>query len=102
MCGEDCLAEYCKECRMKLDAQVDMLEFKEYAEINLDETPVVALACGHFFTAETLDGTYISLEISLMPYRNSQYMGLVFMMLTTIFFNIQNLYCINADMTFRT
>lgn len=43
---------------MKLDAQVDMLEFKDYAEINLDETPVVALGCGHFFTAETLDGAY--------------------------------------------
>jgi len=42
---------------MKLDAQVDMLELKEYSEIDPDETPVVALACGHFFTAETLDGT---------------------------------------------
>ncbi|RYP08152.1 hypothetical protein DL764_002059 [Monosporascus ibericus] len=41
---------------MKLDAQVDMIEFKEYGEIDLDETPVIALACGHFFTAETLDG----------------------------------------------
>ena len=58
ICGEDCLTEYCKECRMKLDAQVDMLEFKDYAEIDPDEKPVVALACGHFFTAETLDGTY--------------------------------------------
>ena len=42
---------------MKLDAQVDMIGFKEYGEIDLDETPVIALACGHFFTAETLDGT---------------------------------------------
>jgi len=42
---------------MKLDAQVDMIEFKEYGEIDLDETPVIALACEHFFTAETLDGT---------------------------------------------
>lgn len=41
---------------MKLEAQVDMLEFKEYSEIDLDEAPVIALACGHFFTAETLDG----------------------------------------------
>ena len=44
---------------MKLDAQVDMLEFRNYSEIDLSETPVVALACGHFFTTETLDGTYV-------------------------------------------
>ncbi|OAL52703.1 hypothetical protein IQ07DRAFT_535610 [Pyrenochaeta sp. DS3sAY3a] len=56
LCGEDCLTEYCKECSMKLDAQVDMLEFKTFGETDLDESPVVALACGHFFTAETLDG----------------------------------------------
>lgn len=43
---------------MRLDAQVDMLEFKDYREVDLNESPVVALACGHFFTAETLDGTY--------------------------------------------
>ncbi|KAH9881757.1 hypothetical protein J1614_000928 [Plenodomus biglobosus] len=43
---------------MKLDAQVDMLEFKTYSEIDIDKSPVVALACGHFFTAETLDGMY--------------------------------------------
>jgi hypothetical protein len=43
---------------MKLDAQVDMLEFKTYSEIDLDESPVVALTCGQFFTAETLDGMY--------------------------------------------
>lgn len=42
---------------MRLDAQVDMIELKEYGEIDLDETPVIALPCGHFFTAETLDGT---------------------------------------------
>ena len=41
---------------MKLDAQVDMIMFQEYREIDLDEDPVVALACGHFFTAQTLDG----------------------------------------------
>lgn len=29
---------------------------KCYEEINVDETPVVVLGCGHFFTAESLDG----------------------------------------------
>jgi hypothetical protein len=31
---------------------------KSYAEIDLDETPIVVLGCGHFFTAETLDGMF--------------------------------------------
>jgi hypothetical protein len=35
---------------------VDFLEMKSYSEIDLDETPVVILGCGHFFTAESLDG----------------------------------------------
>ncbi len=29
---------------------------KTYSEIDLDEQPIVVLGCGHFFTAETLDG----------------------------------------------
>lgn len=33
-----------------------MLEFKSFGEIDLDSTPIVLLGCGHFFTAETLDG----------------------------------------------
>ena len=27
-----------------------------YSEINLDETPIILLRCGHFFAADTLDG----------------------------------------------
>ncbi|KAJ4410034.1 hypothetical protein N0V85_004010 [Neurospora sp. IMI 360204] len=38
------------------DDRVDLLEFKTYEEIDLNETPIVVLGCGHFFTAETLDG----------------------------------------------
>lgn len=41
---------------MKLEALVDVIEFKEYEAIDLKESAVIALACGHFFTAETLDG----------------------------------------------
>jgi hypothetical protein len=29
---------------------------KTYGEIDLNETPIVVLGCGHFFTTETLDG----------------------------------------------
>ena len=33
-----------------------MLEFKSFGEVDLNSTPIVVLGCGHFFTAETLDG----------------------------------------------
>ena len=52
---------------MKLDAQVDMIEFREYREVDLDETPVIALACRHFFTTETLDGTYVCVPNPTYP-----------------------------------
>ena len=29
---------------------------KTFSEIDLNETPIIVLGCGHFFTAETLDG----------------------------------------------
>jgi hypothetical protein len=29
---------------------------RSYGEIDVDETPVVVLGCGHFFTEESLDG----------------------------------------------
>ncbi|KAJ0417780.1 AAA domain-containing protein [Aspergillus carlsbadensis] len=56
VCGEHCPEGYCQICSDKGDARVDMLEFKSYSEIDLDESPIVVLGCGHFFTAETLDG----------------------------------------------
>jgi len=31
------------------------MEFKTYGEIDLNETPIAVLGCGHFFTGETLD-----------------------------------------------
>lgn len=56
LCGETCLEGHCQDCGQKADSRVDLLEFRAYGDIDLDETPVVALACGHFFTAESLDG----------------------------------------------
>ncbi|PNP79889.1 hypothetical protein FNYG_06586 [Fusarium nygamai] len=55
-CGEDCPVGYCQECGDKGDARVDLLEFLSYTAVNLDESPIVVLGCGHFFTGETLDG----------------------------------------------
>jgi hypothetical protein len=56
ICGEVCAEEYCHQCSEKLKARVDFLEIKSYGEIDVDVTPVVVLGCGHFFTAESLDG----------------------------------------------
>jgi len=39
---------------------------KTYKEINPDETPIVVLGCGHFFTAETLDGLMGMEEVYMM------------------------------------
>lgn len=56
ICGEECPEGHCQTCSDRKDARVDLLEMKTYGEIDLDETPVIVLGCGHFFTAETLDG----------------------------------------------
>ncbi|KAJ5470393.1 hypothetical protein N7530_007750 [Penicillium desertorum] len=56
LCGEDCLSGLCQECGDKPDARVDLLEWKCYSEINLNESPIVRLGCGHFFTSESVDG----------------------------------------------
>ena len=56
ICGEECPTDYCHACSSKSDTRVDLLEMRNYSEINIDETPIVVLGCGHFFTAESLDG----------------------------------------------
>lgn len=56
ICGEICPEDLCKDCGKAQDSRVDLLEMKTYAEIDVDLNPIVVLGCGHFFTAETLDG----------------------------------------------
>jgi len=56
LCGERCHEQYCQTCSSRRDDRVDLLEFKSYKDIDLNETPIVVLGCGHFFTAESLDG----------------------------------------------
>ena len=56
LCGEICAEGYCQECSGQKEARVDLLEMKTFSEIDVNETPIVVLGCGHFFTAETLDG----------------------------------------------
>ena len=56
LCGEICPEDYCQECSGRKEARVDLLEMKTFSELDLNESPIVVLGCGHFFTAETLDG----------------------------------------------
>ena len=56
LCGESCPVNYCQVCSDLQDQRVDMLELKTYGEIDVDDIPIIVLTCGHFFTAETLDG----------------------------------------------
>lgn len=56
ICSEACAEGYCRQCSNVLEARVDFLEMKSYRDIDVDENPVVVLGCGHFFTAESLDG----------------------------------------------
>lgn len=57
VCGETCPpVDLCQQCGKEGDANPDMLEFKPYSEIDLDESPIIRLECKHFFTLETLDG----------------------------------------------
>jgi hypothetical protein len=59
ICGETCPDEkYCQVCapdKIKTTI-VDIILSQEYYEIDINETPVLVLGCGHFFTVETLDG----------------------------------------------
>jgi hypothetical protein len=52
-----------------------MLDFKSYSEIDLDESPIVVLGCGHFFTAETLDG-HISMHDAYRTGQTGEYIAL--------------------------
>ena len=56
LCGEICPENHCQECSGLGEARVDLFKMKTFSEIDLNETPIVVLGCGHFFTAETLDG----------------------------------------------
>jgi hypothetical protein len=48
---------------------------KTYGEIDPDEAPIVVLGCGHFFTAETLDGLMGMGEVYLVD-GNGEFTGL--------------------------
>ena len=78
LCVEDCPTSFCQICCSdgRKDQRVDMLEFKSHSEINLDETPIVVLSCGHPFTAETLDGHMQMSEVYEHLPATGEYTGL--------------------------
>ncbi|KAL4804436.1 P-loop containing nucleoside triphosphate hydrolase protein [Aspergillus unguis] len=59
VCGEQCPeARFCQKCgdSSVLDEQVEFILLQRYADIDVDEDPILFLACGHFYTRSTLDG----------------------------------------------
>jgi hypothetical protein len=63
LCGEVCPDGYCQACDQHLTNRVDLLELKDYRDIDLDASPIVVLGCGHIFTAESLDGLVLMNEV---------------------------------------
>ncbi|KAI8936487.1 hypothetical protein NX059_006892 [Plenodomus lindquistii] len=56
LCGENCPADCCQQCGMKSDEQPDMIMMLRYKDIDLDESPIIRLGCGHIFTKDSNDG----------------------------------------------
>jgi hypothetical protein len=56
ICGEDCPVDYCQECGMKSEQSPNIILSTLYRDIDINESPIVVLGCGHFWTIETLDG----------------------------------------------
>ena len=75
LCGETCPEDFCQICSVHQEAQVDLLEMKTYREIDLSDTPIVVLGCGHFFTTETLDG-HMGIEEVYLQDKRGQFTGL--------------------------
>jgi hypothetical protein len=62
---------------MKSDERPDLIMFSRYADINLDDSSIVVLGCGHFFTAETLDGRIGLKDVYELDVQTGSFTGLV-------------------------
>jgi hypothetical protein len=78
LCGEDCPVDLCQACGMKADECPDLVMMEPYSNIDLNETPIVALGCEgkHFFTAQTLDGMIGMKEVYEIDPRTGEFVGL--------------------------
>lgn len=53
-----------------------MIELSPYGSINLDQSPILVLSCGHFFTSESLDG-YLELHKAYSVDAHGNYTGFI-------------------------
>eukprot|EP00804_Cyclotella_cryptica_P021863 CCRYP_000836-RA/>CCRYP_000836-RA protein AED:0.40 eAED:0.12 QI:0/0/0/0.5/1/1/6/0/1669 len=58
----------------KKTRQVDVIEFTEYQDLDLDNDPIIFLPCGHFFSMSTLDG-WIHLNTAYKQNNVGEYIG---------------------------
>ncbi|CAN9464466.1 unnamed protein product [Alternaria alternata] len=65
------------ECGMKLEEQPDMIMMLPYADVDLNDSPIVVLSCGHFFTTETLDGLVGLKDVYSLDASTGLFTGLV-------------------------
>ncbi|KAG0352119.1 hypothetical protein BGZ54_002955, partial [Gamsiella multidivaricata] len=59
ICGEKCPSEkFCVECKdpSTMGQIVDLIMQQSLAEVDIDDDPILVLACGHALTMTTLDG----------------------------------------------
>jgi hypothetical protein len=54
---------------------VDLMENKTFADLDVDQMPIIALSCGHFFTVETLDGV-MGIDTFYQRDESGQFVGL--------------------------
>jgi hypothetical protein len=62
---------------MKSEEKPDMITMSRYADLNLDESPIVVLGCGHLFTIETLDGHIGLKDVYQLDEKAGRFIGLV-------------------------
>ncbi|UPX11033.1 uncharacterized protein EKO05_0001659 [Ascochyta rabiei] len=78
LCGEECPLDICQQCGMRADEQPDLVMMLPYAEVDLNDSPIVVLGCKgrHFFTVETLDGIIGMKEVYEMNEETGKYTAL--------------------------
>lgn len=62
---------------MRSNETPDMIMMTPYTEIDLDQSPIVVLGCGHFFTTETLDGLVSLKDVYEVDQQSGRFTSLV-------------------------
>ena len=62
---------------MKPEEEPDLIMGSRYAEIDLDQSPIVVLGCGDFFTTETLDGLVGLKDVYSVDAKTDAFTGLI-------------------------